>query len=77
MFVLLIQGFDCHFFHNLKSNVGKYLVHVPAAEVLHSGEGIAMFMLERRTDIIAVPVVAPISVMSNAVAAKDVAAEKF
>ena len=45
--------------------------------MLHGGEGVAMFMLERRTDLIAVPVVAPISVMGDAVAAKDVAAEKF
>ena len=58
------------------NNIGvfRYLVHVPAAEVLHSGVCVAALMFVILTVLIAVPVVAPTPVMGLAGAAKGVAA---
>ena len=58
----------------VSTGVFRYLVHVPAAEILHSGVCVAAFMLVILTVVIAVVVVAPTSVVGDTVAAKNVAA---
>ena len=56
------------------SSVYNYLVHVPAVEILHGGESIAMLVHERLADFIAVPVEAPVPVVGDTVATKEIAA---
>ena len=58
----------------MSTGVFRYLVHVPAIEILHSGVCVTAFMLVILTVLIAVPVVAPTTVMGLAGAAKGVAA---
>ena len=63
----------------VSTGVFRYLVHVPAAENLHSGVCIAALILvviamSVGLVVAVVPVVAPTPVMGNTVAAKNVAA---